>query len=162
MMTGPETKPETKPNCRILVKVSGDLVHNEDFFEWLKSFSTADSDITVLCGGGTAITEELEANDVPFEFGPAGRKILTERGINLAYEVLQRQREQFENELKNKRIEAKVAMPVIYIGDMICHVNGDWYIRAVYPNFDKIYVATLTGRSKSFDGFERIEVVSFN
>lgn len=144
----------------ILVKVSGDLANSEKFYNWLPSIARPLDKLFILCGGGTQITEVLKQNRIGFKFGPAGRKIKSQRGRHLAYEILQKQKAFVEEKLREKGIVAVVDIPVKKKGEKIRHINGDSYVIAVYPNFGKIYVVTLKGKDKSFlEDFDKIEVI---
>ena len=144
----------------ILVKVSGDLVVAETFYNWLSSTITSLDKVVVLCGGGSAITEALKENDISFSFGPGGREIESEKGRRLALQVLQKQKVIIEEKLQEKGMKADVLIPVIEVGRRIYHINGDSYAISLYPNFDKIFIVTLEGRTKFFpDNLEKIKVV---
>lgn len=144
----------------ILIKVSGDLVESNEFYDWLESINHFEDKLFVLCGGGTLITKELNYQRIPFEFGPAGREISSERGKFLAKRALESQASIIEARSKWKGLKVTVLAPSMNLGDKICHLNGDKYLVALYPNFDKIYVVTLEGRTKAFpEELNRIEVV---
>lgn len=152
---------ETKEND-VLVKVSGDLVEDDDFYEWLASIDNFENRLFVLCGGGTLITEDLNYHGIPFEFGPGGREIASYRGKQLAKYALEKQKNIIEAKSKLKGLEISVIMPFISVGDKLCHLNGDKYLMALYPSFDKIYVVTLKSRVKIFpEEFKKIEVIYF-
>lgn len=150
----------------ILVKVSGDLLIDKRFLDWL-SYNISPSDrLFLLLGGGTKITKVLREKNIPFEFGPQGREIGSEEGRSLSKEVLQKLRALVKQKLRGVGIKANVLIPVIKIkgeksGDIkICHVNGDTFAQALYPSFDKIFIITLKGRKKSFpENLTKIEVV---
>lgn len=144
----------------ILVKVSGDFVDKEEFYDWLASIDSFEDKLFVLCGGGTLITKELNYQKIPFEFGPAGREISSVRGKVLAKYILEKQKYIIETRSKWRGLIVSVLMPFIHVGDKLCHFNGDNYLTALYPNFDKIYVVTLKGRTKTFpEELKKVEVV---
>jgi len=144
----------------ILVKVSGDLGNDERFYDWLSSIINPADKLFVLCGGGTLITEVLEQQSIPFEFGPNGREIQSPEGKDLARLALETQRTIVVKRLQEKAIDATVLIPVTEIGDKICHINGDNYAIALYPNFDRIIIVTSKERVKSFPRkFTKIAVV---
>jgi len=144
----------------ILVKVSGDLEDQDCFYDWLASISKPRNRLFILCGGGTLITSVLERYGIPYEFGPAGREIKSVKGRLLARFVLEGLKFMIDNKLHERRIKATVFAPFREIGDAVYHMNGDNYALALYPNFDKIYIATIRGRTKTFpDNLKKIEVV---
>lgn len=144
----------------ILVKASGDVIGINRFYEFLKSFTRNNSKrLFILCGGGTEITEKLKKENIGFHFGPAGREIKSTRGIILAYQVLEEQKEIVERRLKRKGIKGFVFIPSVGIGNKICHLNADNYALGLSPNFEKIFIVTLKGRNKSFPNFSKIKVI---
>lgn len=144
----------------ILIKVSGDLIESEQFYDWLSTVKSGGGKIFIICGGGTAITEELENHRIPWDFGPMGREIHSQEGQQLSKTVLEKQMAFVQDKLHEKDINAVVLLPFIEAQDRILHMNGDTYMEALYPNFDKIYVVTSKERTKSFPGLERVEVVN--
>jgi len=143
----------------ILIKVSGSLIKDERFYDWLSIFSPFTS-LFILCGGGDSITEILKREGIPYEFGPLGREIESVKGRDLAKQVLEEEKTFVEKKLQQRGIDAVVFVPVIKIGDRSCHINGDNYAISLYPNFDKIYIVTLKGRKKYFSRrLVKIEVV---
>jgi acetylglutamate kinase len=144
----------------ILVKVSGSLVEDERFYDWLSLVSSSFNKLFVLCGGGESITKILKEREIPYEFGPQGREIKSIEGKRLAQQVLEEERNLVESKLEERGIDATVFIPVVEIGGKIFHINGDSYAIAMYPNFDKIYIVTLKGRTKSFpENLNKIKVV---
>ena len=157
-----ESSAEFNSRRNILVKVSGDLIDRDEFYDWFKSIISKAVNVVIICGGGSAISEELDRRGISYYFGPAGRKIASLEGIALAYQVLVKQKEIVEEKLRAKGINCQVDMPVVEIGDMKCLVNGDDYAMTLYPNFDRVYIATLQGRIKKIpNGYARAEIVSF-
>jgi len=145
----------------ILVKVSGDLIHEEKFYDWLSSIINHPDGLFILCGGGSEITEAFKRKNIPYEFGPCGREIKSEEGRRLAWKILELQEQHVWHVLQKKGIKANILLPVLVtMESKIFHVNGDNYAIALYPNFDKIYIATLKGRTKSFpENLNKLEVV---
>ena len=144
----------------ILVKVSGSLIKDEKFYNWIPPKVSLSDDLSVIVGGGDAITKVLKEKGIPYYFGPQGREISSPEGRRLALEVLIAEKVIVESKLKDKGINATVFIPVIEIGDKILHMNGDSYALALYPSFDKIYIVTLKGRIKSFPkNLDKLEVV---
>jgi len=144
----------------ILIKVSGDLEDKEKFYDWLASINHPQDKLFILCGGGTLITKTLKERGVSFKFGPAGREIESATGRSFAHMSLVKQSSLVEEKLQERMIKATVFVPVVEVGCKLCHMNGDSYATALYPNFDKIYVVTLKGRIKNIPaGLDKIEVV---
>ena len=144
----------------ILVKVSGSLVEAERFYDWLFSIYSSFNKLFIICGGGSSITEALEKEGIPYNFGPQGREIKSLKGKRLALRVLQKKRAFVEKKLEERGIKADVDMPVKKFGNKICLINGDSYALALYPEFNKIYIVTLKGRTKSFPkNLNKIEIV---
>ena len=128
-----ESSAEFNSRRNILVKVSGDLIDRDEFYDWFKSIISKAVNVVIICGGGSAISEELDRRGISYYFGPAGRKIASLEGIALAYQVLVKQKEIVEEKLRAKGINCQVDMPVVEIGDMKCLVNGDDYAKISEP-----------------------------
>lgn len=145
-----------------LIKVSGNLVREEKFYQWLSSISSSFNKLFILCGGGISITKALDEKGIAYKFGPQGREIPSLEGRRLAKQVLEKEKAFVERKLQEMRVDAIVFIPVIEIGEEIFHMNGDNYTLALYPNTNlaKIYIITLEGRTKSFPKeLNKIEVV---
>jgi len=58
-----------------------------------------------------------------------------------------------------------VIIPVLDIGSVLCHVNGDIFALTAYQGFDKIYILTLQSREeqkkKELAMYPKISVISF-
>ena len=143
----------------VLVKVSGDLLSEERFYDWLPSVAGVLDKLFIVCGGGTKITEVLKKNRISFTFGPLGRIIKSRIGRRLALKVLQEQKAFVEEKLREKGIVADVDIPVKIIGGKICHINGDNYAIDISINFDKVFIVTSKGKEKTFPEDLNIEVV---
>ncbi len=62
-------------------------------------------------------------------------------------------------------VHASVVIPVIEIGTVLCHVNGDQFILAVYHGFDALWVVTTKDRVEKkkslFSSYKKIRVIGF-
>ena len=146
------------------VKISGDLIKREDVLAWIKSI--ADDYFVVICsGGGTQINDEFTKRNIPVKFGPLGREIENFEDRQIARDILEKNQAEIQDLLESKNIKATVVIPVLDIGSVLCHVNGDIYTKAAYLGFDKIYILTLSDRmeekKKEFNEFPKIEIVEF-
>ena len=142
-----------------LVKISGDVTDKEDLYKEL-SFINKQYDLFVMCGAGTAITAKLRENKIPFKFEGGERVIKSEKGRELAYDVLEEKRSFAEGELLKWGVMATVCSPVMKFGKKICHINGDSFVRMTHRNFDKVFIFTLKGRDKSsLEDIKNIEIV---
>lgn len=147
-----------------LIKVSGDLYSNKDFIDWVRDI-TREYFVVICVGGGTQINKAFAEKDILPEYGSFGRetKDFTER--QLARDILETNQAELQDLLADKGIIATVVIPILDIGSVLCHVNGDIFILTAYLGFDKIYVVTLWGRLKEkkeqFKTYPKIEVISF-
>ena len=149
-----------------LVKVSGDLVTRKDFLVWVKQVIDVENYFVVICtGGGTQISEAFKSRGLPVKFGPLGRETNTFAERQLARDVLENNQAEIQDLLAENKIQATVILPVLDIGSVLCHVNGDIFVLAAYLGFDKIYVCTLGERKekkmKEYEKYPKIEVISF-
>lgn len=132
-----------------LVKISGDLHQRNDVIEWIRKTS-AEYFTVVLVGGGTQINEAFkEAGFKVGKHGPLGRETESFEESQLARDILERNQEKVQDLLAERGVHATVVIPVLDIGSVLCHINGDIYILTAYLGFDKIFVLTCQDRVKS-------------
>ena len=146
----------------LLIKVSGDLLEDKQTLRFIKEKGERNY-VVVLCGGGTEITKQLETAGIEFEFGPSGR-ITNFEGRQIARGILERQQAELQDLFIRKKIDAAIEIPVISIGGVLCHVNGDAYLRNIgYNTFDELYCITTQERKekkeKNFNEYPKIKVV---
>lgn len=151
-----------RKNC--FIKISGDMLGDE-VLHWIKELSE-EYFVVVCVGGGTQINEAFAAADLPVrEFGPLGRETETLRERQLARDVLEKNQTDIQDRLADLGVHANVVIPVIEIGTVLCHVNGDQFILSTYHGFDILYVVTTKDRAKkkksSFSPYKKIHVVGF-
>lgn len=148
------------------VKISGDLSSHEEVVKWLRKI-TKKYFTTICVGGGTQINEAFAKNGFKFEkHGPLGRETKNFKQRQLARDVLEKNQAQLQDLLAAKNISAAVVIPVLDIGTVICHINGDIFTLAAYHGYDKLYVVTMKSRikekQKSLVPYPKIEVVGFS
>jgi acetylglutamate kinase len=142
-----------------LIKVSGDVVAKEELYQLLSSLE-GKYKLFILCGGGTTITEKLNEEKIPFRFEAGRRVIKSEKGKTLAHQVLEEKRIFVEGRLQERGIKAAVYVPVIKLGEKLCHINGDDFVRMAYQDFDKVFVVTLKGKDKSsLRDIQNVEII---
>jgi hypothetical protein len=128
-----------KPN--VLVKISGNLLVNQDVLDWLRQLSGHYS-LVVVPGGGGDINKAFKERGFEIKFCPLGRvtKSLEERQV--ARDVLEKNQALMQDLLDENGIEARVEIPVRTFGTVLCHENGDILVLSVYNGFDSIYILT--------------------
>lgn len=146
------------------VKVSGDLVSRGDVIHWIKKLAK-DYFVVICIGGGTHISKEFLKRGHTVKFGPLGREIETFHERQLARDVLEKNQTNIQDLLAKNKVPATVIIPVIDIGTVLCHINGDIFVQAAYLGFDKLYILTYKNRVKvkkeEFKSFPKIKVVGF-
>ena len=148
-----------------LVKVSGDLCAREDVLEWIRKLS-AEYFTVILVGGGTQINEAFQrAGFKVAKHGPLGRETESFKESQLARDVLEENQEKIQDLLATRGVMATVVIPVLEIGTVLCHINGDVYILTAYLGFDKIFVLTYENRvaekKRVFKKYQKIKVIGF-
>ena len=148
-----------------LVKVSGDLCAREDVLEWIRKLSVEYFTV-ILAGGGTQINEAFQrAGFKVTKHGPLGRETESFKESQLARDVLEENQEKIQDLLATRGVMATVVIPVLEIGTVLCHINGDIYILTSYLGFDKIFVLTYENRvaekKRVFKKYPKIKVVGF-
>ena len=147
-----------------LIKVSGDLFTSEAFLnEVLKLIGEY---FVVICvGGGTQINEALAKAGLDIgEHGPLGRETKTIKESLVAHVVLLENQAQLEAMLAERRMTARVVIPVLEIGTVRCHVNGNQFIKVAYVGFDILVVVTTADRvekkRQEFADLPKIRVIA--
>lgn len=149
-------------NC--LIKISGDFTAPpEKLIEFIKDLSK-DCFVVICLGGGSQINEAFKNKGFEIKFGPAGRETNSLEQRQLARDILEENQAKFQDALQESGVHATVVMPVIEVGTVLCHVNGDQYILSAYNGFDSIFVVTLPERieakNKDFSLYPKIQVIS--
>ena len=129
-----------------LVKVSGDLIMKEELYKKLRSLGRW-YNLYIICGGGSAITLELDRENISYKWVNYRRVIKSNAGRELAAKVLNKEVRGLEFNLAMHNITAKVTSPVIRFGDKICHINGDNLAEALQNSFKKVFIFTLKKRA---------------
>lgn len=149
-------------NC--LIKVSGDLTSpSKELAEFIRRLSN-EFFVVICLGGGTQINKAFEDKGFEIKFGPLGRETNSLEQRQLARDILEMNQAKFQDALQSDGIHASVVIPVLEIGTVLCHVNGDQYVLAAYQGFDSIFVVTLPERleakKKDFVNYPKIQVVA--
>lgn len=152
----------SRKNC--LIKISGDVL-NDDVLHWIKKLSQ-EYFVVVCVGGGTQINEAFVAADLPVrEFGPLGRETESLEEKQLARDILEKNQAEIQDRLADLGVHASVVIPVLEIGTVLCHVNGDQFILTVYHGFDVLWVVTTKDRVEKkksiFAPYKKIQVIGF-
>lgn len=139
---------QNKKRKSIFVKISGDLVKHDDVLEWLRQ-RAEHAFVTVCVGGGTDISAELDAAGIEYHFGPDGRKISSFRGRQIARDVLERNQAATQDFLAARGIHVAVIVPVLDIGTVLCHVNGDVMALLACNGYEEVFILTLKSREEN-------------
>lgn len=147
------------------VKVSGDVCRHGDFLEWVRDLSC--TYFTVLCvGGGTQINKVFKERGHDSNHGPLGRETATFQQRQLARDILEENQVAVQDMLAARNICASVITPVLDLGTVLCHVNGDTMVHAAYLGYDTLFVVTTCERHekkrKQFSHLPRVEIVTFD
>ena len=148
------------------VKVSGDLCQREDVLEWIRRLSSEYFTV-ILVGGGTQINEAFEkAGFKVGKHGPLGRETESFKESQLARDILEENQEKMQDLLASRGVMATVVIPVLDIGTVLCHINGDIFVLTAYLGFDKIFVLTCQSRvrekRREFKKYSKIEIKGFS
>ncbi len=154
-----------KKRKNILVKLSGDVLKNPHFYAWLLPISRANH-VVIVVGGGSQINREFTKKKIPIIFGPAGREIRSFRDRQIARDILEENQRITQDLCVRHGVNATIEIPVISSGTVLCHVNGDQYVRTCYNGFDTLYVLTtkkrFEGKVEEFKDFPKVEVITFS
>lgn len=145
----------------VLFKVSGDLVNNTRFQEFVIE-KAKDNYVVVICGGGRQINKTLKKNGIkPYYNGNGARVTKSLKERDLQREVLWKVRDKLINVFIGKGVW--VVSPFIEVAAVECPINGDDMVIACYLGFDEVYVFTLNDRimkkNQLFRKFKKIKVI---
>ena len=154
-----------KKNC--LVKISGDMI-SEKVLLWIKKLSKNYS-VVICVGGSSQINKAFKKVGFPVsKFGPFGREAKSLKEKKLAKDILEKNKIEVQNRLNLIGGRVKVVIPVFEIGNVLCHVNGDYFVLFAYLGFDILYVVTTPQRVaekeeffKPYDTLHKIYVIGF-
>lgn len=131
------------------MKVSGDVCTSEPFLEYLWKLSRTHF-IVICVGGGTQIKEAFKKAGYPeANYGKYGRITNTFAERQLARDVLEKNQATLQDKLAEEGIVATVIIPVLDIGSVLCHVNGDQMLITALLGFDKLIMVTTPERVKA-------------
>lgn len=141
-----------KPNA--FVKISGNLLENEEVLSWFKLLVNKYS-VAICIGGGEQINDEFKKRGFEIKFGIMGRitKTLEERQV--ARDVLEVNQAFVQDMLDDKGINARVIIPAEDVSSVLCHKNGDIKILEA-TGYDKIFLLTLKNKVKEKEEFVRL------
>ncbi len=125
--------------------------------------------VVLVVGGGTQINQAFERREwhdlVVKKHGPMGRELDTFEQKQVARDILEENQAKLQDALAEKGLNVTVVIPVIEVGSVLCHMNGDEYIRAAYLGFDELCVITTPERRKNkaadFAHLSKVKVMSF-
>lgn len=145
----------------ILIKISGDLIENEEVLKFVKDCSLTGY-VVVIPGAGKQINKVFREANLKIKFGDAGRET-NFKGRQISRDILEENQRLLQNKFIKEGINANIEIPIIYIGGVLCSVNGDDFIINAYNSFDKIYVITILERvkekEKKFVKFLKIKIM---
>lgn len=144
----------------VLIKASGDLVDNEVVFDFARE--KAKNNYTVfICGAGTKIGKAFEERGYGVKYNEHGRINETFEGRKIARDILENEQGRLQNKFIGTGVEVEI--PLINMGSVLCHLNGDAYVKAGYLGFDEIYVFTLKdrvdGKKKIFEDYSKVKII---
>jgi len=151
---------------KYFVKVSGDEFKSQQFLTWISELALR-SYVVICVGGGTQINEELKRRGFTIkEHGPLGRESASFEERQIARDILEINAMECEDLLANLGIHARVIVPVLDVGGVLCHVNGDQMIRTAYLGYDSLFVVTTPDRQvKKKTEFaelkQKVQVIAF-
>ena len=148
----------------IFVKVSGDLFNSPDFLKELKVIELHSLYLAICVGGGTQINAALvQAGFELGEHGPLGRGLRTTEERRIAKGVLYKNCTELKNLLDTASVTAELLVPIFESGPVMCHVNGDQYVRTMYNGFDRLYIFTTNDRVakkvREFENLPKVRIV---
>jgi len=148
----------------VLIKISGNLIENDDVIAWLQQIAM-NFHLVICIGGGTQINEAFEKHGFEIKFGPYGRETSSFEERQIARDVLETNQAQIQDLLGETGINAEVVIPIRSIGSVLCHINGDLYVLDGLLGFDKVCVLTELGNVEKkkifYAQYPKVDVIGF-
>ena len=154
---------------KLFVKISGDVLNSPELvlglMEWLKTFKK--KEITICCGGGNQINKDFQKHEIEVErHCKLGRRHECAKGEAVAMKSLSNNARRLRRLLGISGLPTiKVIIPIVSIGNVRCHVNGDQMARFAYLGYDELFVVTTRERIKikrsEFLDLPKITVIGF-
>jgi hypothetical protein len=146
----------------VLVKGSGDLTDTQEFFNFVAD-KTLQNRVVVICGGGTKISAALKEAGFAIKFDDLGRRVTaTPHEKIIMRDVLASETKNLQK--KFHRWNVIVVPPILYLGSILCPINGDDMVKAHELGFDEIYVLTKKERIEKkqliFKDFPKVQIIS--
>lgn len=131
----------------ILVKGSGDITDSLQFFNFVVKKAQKNY-VVVICGGGTKISAALEKAGYVVEYDELNRRVTKKWEERM---IMRDVLEQEEKKLQDKFVGKGVIVvpPILYVGSVLCPINGDDLVKALELGFDEVYIFTLKNRAKA-------------
>lgn len=147
----------------ILVKGSGDITDSQKFFDFVVH-KAKDNYVVVICGGGTKISSALVKAGYVIKYDGLGRRITkTWEERMIMRNVLEHEEKKLQDKFVGKGVV--VVSPILYVGSVLCPINGDDLIKAYELGFDEVYIVTLKKRAKAkkeqFAHLSKIKIKAF-
>jgi acetylglutamate kinase len=141
------------------------MCDNHEFIDSLYHI-TKESFVVICVGGGTQINEAFKKAGLDVgTHGPLGRETKSFRERQLARDILEENQARLQDRLAKERIVATVIIPVLDVGSVLCHVNGDQFVRTVYLGFDNLFIVTTPDRIEKkkleFADLPKVQVMAF-
>jgi len=153
-------------NCievpNVLIKVSGDVAESQKFLDFVIAKAKTNY-VVVISGGGTKISNALEEAGFPIKFDDKhGRITETWEERRIARDILEQEQKKLQDKFIGKGII--VMAPILYPGTVLCHINGDNLVKAIYLGFEEIYVFTLQDRLEKkqafFKNWPKVQIIT--
>lgn len=133
-------------NRHVFVKVSGDLTRRPEVRVFIEKLLRRNS-VTICVGGGTQINLALKkARFEVGKHGPLGREPTSDKASRIAIKTLAEEQWFLQREIVPQRHAHTVILPVIDLGGVPCHVNGDKMVEVAYLCYKRLYVLTTKDR----------------
>lgn len=150
----------------MFVKASGDVCTSRAFLNFIRK-EAGSYFIVIVVGGGTQISERLNeagyTENHGWRFGALGRELTDFKARQIARDVLEENQAKLQDILAREVITATVTIPVLDIGSVLCHVNGDQMLLTTYLGYDRLVVVTTPERvltkEEQFKQFPKIKVI---
>lgn len=144
----------------VLIKASGDVTRYPAPLEFARDKAKTNF-VVFIPGGGTKISTTLIAAGYDVKFGEQGRITETWEERKIARDILEQEEKALQDMFVGTGVFVKA--PLIEVGSVLCHINGDNFVKALYLGFEEIYVFTLKDREqqkvKIFADYPKVQII---
>lgn len=145
----------------MLIKASGDVSRKFEPLQFSRNKAKTNY-VVYIPGGSTKISALLKAAGYKIRYDKKhGRITKTWKERKIQRDLLEKEEKRIQDKFVGAGVFVKA--PFLEIGSVLCPINGDNLVKALYLGFDQIYVFTLKKRIKDkvkiFADYPKVKII---